>query len=144
MILNALHDDPLPVYGDGLQVRNWIHVNDFADAIGTVLDHGAPGETYNAGGPDECTNLDVVRRILAHTGRDETLIEHVNDRPGHDRRYSLSSTKIRTLGWQPRERFDTGLANTIDWYRNHPSWWQPIRNGDYRSYYQHHYGRALG
>jgi dTDP-glucose 4,6-dehydratase len=144
MILNALHGDPLPVYGDGMQVRNWIHVEDFADGIGAVLEGGEPGEVYNVGGPDECANLDVVRRILDHTGRDESLIEHVTDRPGHDRRYSLSSDKVRALGWTPRVRFDAGLGSTIDWYRDNAWWWEPIRSGDYRAYYERHYGRALG
>ncbi len=98
MVLNALHGDPLPVYGDGRQVRNWIHADDFARAIGCVLDQGAPGEVYNAGGPDELANIDVVRRILELTGAEESLIEHITDRPGHDRRYSLSSAKVRALG----------------------------------------------
>ena len=99
MILNALHGDGLPVYGDGMQVRNWIHATDFARAIGHVLEHGLPGEVYNAGGPDEQANIDVVQRIVALTGAAESQIEHVTDRPGHDRRYSLSSEKVRALGW---------------------------------------------
>ncbi len=98
MILNALHGDKLPVYGDGQQVRNWIYVEDFARAIGHVLEHGEPGNVYNAGGPDECANLEVVQRIIGLTGGDDSLIEYVTDRPGHDRRYSLSSDKVRALG----------------------------------------------
>jgi dTDP-glucose 4,6-dehydratase len=144
MILNALAGDPLPVYGDGMNVRNWIHSTDFAAAIGTVLARGAPGEVYNAGGPDEFPNLEVVKRVLALIGRDESLIEFVTDRPGHDRRYSLSSDKARALGWEPRTRFDDGLAATVEWYRDHESWWAPIRSGDYRAYYERQYGRALG
>jgi dTDP-glucose 4,6-dehydratase len=143
MILNALHGDPLPVYGDGMQVRNWIHATDFARAIGTVLEQGAPGEAYNAGGPDECPNLEVVRRILDLTGRDESLIEHVPDRLGHDRRYSLSSDKVRGLGWEPRVRFEAGLEETVAWYRDNARWWEPIRSGAYRDYYERQYGRRL-
>jgi dTDP-glucose 4,6-dehydratase len=144
MVLNALHGDPLPVYGDGLQVRNWLYVEDFARAIGHVLAHGRPGEAYNVGGPDECANLEVVRRILEHTGADESLIEHVTDRPGHDRRYSLGSEKVRALGWEPEVRFDEGLERTVAWYRDNAWWWEPIRSGEYRAYYERHYGRALG
>jgi dTDP-glucose 4,6-dehydratase len=144
MILNALHGDRLPVYGDGQQVRNWIHATDFARAIGHVLEHGHPGEVYNAGGPDECPNLDVVHNIIAATGATEDLIEYVTDRPGHDRRYSLSSEKVRALGWEPKVRFEQGLAETVAWYRDNQKWWQPIRSGDYRAYYERQYGRTLG
>jgi dTDP-glucose 4,6-dehydratase len=143
-ILNAMHGDPLPVYGDGRQVRNWLYVEDFCRAIHAVLERGRPGEAYNAGGPDECENIDVVRRILELTGRDESLIEHVTDRPGHDRRYSLSSDKLRSeLGWEAQVHFDEGLARTVDWYRDNEEWWKPIRSGEYREYYEKHYGRAL-
>ncbi len=144
MILNALHGDRLPVYGDGMQVRNWIHVTDFARAIGHVLEHGVPGEVYNAGGPDECANVDVVDRIIELTGTDRALIEYVTDRPGHDRRYSLSSDKVRALGWEPRVRFSDGLEQTVAWYRDNAAWWEPIRSGDYRAYFERQYGRALG
>jgi dTDP-glucose 4,6-dehydratase len=143
MVLNALHGDRLPVYGDGMQVRNWIHATDFARAIGHVLEHGQPGEVYNAGGPDECANIDVVKRIIELTGAEESLIEHVTDRPGHDRRYSLSSTKVRALGWEPRVRFEQGLEQTVAWYRENVWWWQPIRSGDYRAYYERQYGKSL-
>jgi dTDP-glucose 4,6-dehydratase len=143
MILNALHGDSLPVYGDGMQVRNWIHASDFARAIGHVLEHGVPGEVYNAGGPDECANVDVVKRIIELTGADESQIEYVTDRPGHDRRYSLSSGKVRALGWEPRVRFEEGLQETVAWYRENAWWWEPIRSGDYRDYYERQYGRAL-
>ena len=145
-VLNALHRDPLPVYGDGRQVRNWLYVEDFCRGIHTVLERGRPGETYNVGGPDECENIDVVRRILKQTGHDdESLIEYVTDRPGHDQRYSLSSQKLRDeLGWEAGVRFDNGLARTVDWYRDNEDWWSPIRSGEYRDYYEKHYGRALG
>jgi dTDP-glucose 4,6-dehydratase len=143
MILNALHGDSLPVYGDGMQVRNWIHSTDFAAAIGHVLEHGQPGEVYNAGGPDEVVNMVVVNRIVELTGASASQIEHVTDRPGHDRRYSLSSQKVRALGWSPRVRFDEGLEQTVAWYRENAWWWEPIRSGDYRAYYERQYGRAL-
>ena len=143
MILNALHGDPLPVYGDGRQVRNWIHSTDFARAIGHVLEHGRPGEVYNAGGPDEEENIAVVRRIIELTGASGTLLEHVADRPGHDRRYSLSSQKVRELGWEPRVPFSEGLEETVRWYRENAWWWEPIRSGEYRAYYERQYGRSL-
>jgi dTDP-glucose 4,6-dehydratase len=145
MVLNALHGDPLPVYGDGRQVRNWLFVEDFCRAIDLVLREGRPGEAYNAGGPDELENLEVVNRILDLTANDGSLVEHVTDRPGHDRRYSLSSGKLRSeLGWEPRVRFAEGLERTVDWYRENEWWWGPIRSGEYRAYYERQYGRALG
>jgi dTDP-glucose 4,6-dehydratase len=143
MILNALAGDPLPVYGDGRNVRNWLFVEDFGAGIGHVLERGAPGEAYNCGGPDECENLTVVTRILDLTGGDQSLIEFVTDRPGHDRRYSLSSEKLRGLGWQPRVHFEEGIERTVRWYRDNAWWWEPIRSGAYREYYERHYGRAL-
>jgi len=144
MVLNALAGDRLPVYGDGRNVRNWLFVEDFAAAIGFVLDHGRPGETYNVGGPDECENLAVVRRILELCGRDDSLIEYVTDRPGHDRRYSLASEKVRALGWSASMRFEAGLERTVTWYRENEWWWQPIRSGAYRDYYLRQYGFTLG
>jgi dTDP-glucose 4,6-dehydratase len=143
-VLNALHGDPLPVYGDGRQVRNWLYVEDFARAIDVALERGRPGEVYNVGGPSEDENIHVVKRIVELTGRDESLIEYVTDRPGHDQRYSLSSDKIRSeLGWEPRMEFDEGLALTVAWYRDNEWWWGPIRSGEYREYYERQYGRAL-
>jgi dTDP-glucose 4,6-dehydratase len=142
-VLNALAGDPLPVYGDGHQVRNWLYVEDFAKAIDLVLRSGIAGEVYNVGGPDETANIDVVRRILASTDRDESLIEYVTDRPGHDRRYSLSSSKVRELGWEPSRRFSEGLHQTVEWYRDNEWWWAPIRSGEYREYYEKQYGRRL-
>ena len=143
MTLNALHGDSLPVYGDGRQVRNWLYVEDFARAIHLVLEKGAPGEAYNVGGPDECENIDVVRRIIALTGKDESLMEYVTDRPGHDRRYSLASDKVRALGWEAQVHFAEGLDRTVAWYRDNTEWWEPIRSGEYREYYERQYGRAL-
>ena len=143
MILNALAGDHLPVYGDGRNVRNWLFVEDFGRGIGHVLARGVPGEAYNCGGPDECENLEVVKQIVSLTGADESLIEYVVDRPGHDRRYSLSSDKLRGLGWEPRVQFAEGLALTVAWYRDNAWWWEPIRSGAYREYYERHYGRAL-
>jgi len=144
MVLNAIAGDPLPVYGDGLNVRNWLFVEDFAAAIGHVLRHGGAGETYNVGGPDECSNIEVVSAILRLCGRDESLIEYVSDRPGHDRRYSLGSEKVRALGWSARVRFAQGLERTVTWYRENAWWWEPIRSGAYREYYERQYGRRLG
>ncbi len=143
-ILNALAGDPLPVYGDGMQVRNWLWVDDFASAIDTVLEFGQPGEVYNVGGPDELPNIEVVRRILELTDRDESLIEHVTDRLGHDRRYSLSAAKTEALGWEAAVRFDDGIERTVSWYRDNEWWWKPIRSGEYREYYERQYGSALG
>ena len=142
-ILNALAGDPLPVYGDGMQVRNWLFVEDCCAAIDAVLDRGEPAQVYNVGGPDELPNIEVVKQILELTGRDESLIEHMTDRPGHDRRYSLSAGKLSALGWEPAVTFAEGIERTVDWYREHEDWWQPIRSGEYRQYYERHYGRAL-
>jgi dTDP-glucose 4,6-dehydratase len=143
-ILNALAGDPLPVYGDGLQVRNWLWVDDFAAAIDVVLERGKPGETYNVGGPDERPNIEIVRAILELTGRDESLIEHVPDRLGHDRRYSLGSEKTEALGWKAQVGIDDGIRAVVDWYRENEDWWAPIRSGEYRAYYERQYGRSIG
>jgi dTDP-glucose 4,6-dehydratase len=143
-ILNAMAGDPVPVYGDGMQVRNWLHVDDHCAAISAVLARGEPGGVYNVGGPDELPNIEVVKRILALTGRDESLIEFVRDRPGHDRRYSLSSERVRALGWEPSVAFDDGLERTVAWYRENEEWWAPIRSGEYRAYYERQYGAELG
>ncbi len=143
MVLNAMHGDRLPVYGDGRNVRNWLFVEDFASGISHVLEHGVPGETYNVGGPDEADNLTVVRRIIELCGADESLISFVADRPGHDRRYSLGSEKVRALGWSAATRFDEGIERTVAWYRENSWWWEPIRSGSYRDYYARQYGTAL-
>jgi dTDP-glucose 4,6-dehydratase len=143
-ILNCLAGDPVPVYGDGAQVRNWLFVEDFAAAIDTVLEHGEPGQAYNVGGPDELPNIDVVKRVLELTGRDESLISYVDDRPGHDRRYSLGSEKVKELGWKAAVGFEEGIERTVAWYRDNEDWWGALRSGEYREYYERQYGRALG
>jgi dTDP-glucose 4,6-dehydratase len=144
MILNAVERKPLPVYGDGLQVRDWIHVEDHCEAIDAVLLGGKSGDVYNIGAENERPNLDVVRAILQHTGRDESLLRHVPDRPGHDRRYAMNSKKIRTeLGWTPRHRFEEGLADTVGWYRDNQPWCERVRSGAYRDYYERQYGAGL-
>ncbi len=142
-ILNALHGDSIPVYGDGLQVRNWLFVSDFCAAIDVVLDRGEAGEVYNVGGPDETTNLNVVHRILELTGQDESLITHVEDRLGHDVRYSLSAQKTEDLGWKAAVDFDEGIDRTVAWYRDNREWWGSLRSGEYREYYLRHYGIGL-
>jgi dTDP-glucose 4,6-dehydratase len=142
-ILNSLAGDPLPVYGDGMQVRNWLFVEDCCAAIDTVLERGEPGSVYNVGGPDELPNLEVVKRILALTDRTESLIDHVSERPGHDRRYSLSAARLQELGWEAMVRFDEGIERTVAWYRENEWWWAPIRSGEYREYYERQYGKAL-
>ncbi len=146
MILNALHGDALPVYGDGQQVRNWLYVEDFCRGIYAVLTQGSRrARPTTSAARARPTNLDVVQQIIELTGADESLIEHVTDRPGHDRRYSLSSDKLREeTGWEPRVNFDEGLARTVRWYEDNEWWWQPIRSGEYREYYERHYGRSLG
>jgi dTDP-glucose 4,6-dehydratase len=142
-ILNALNEDPLPVYGDGMQIRNWIFVEDMCAGIDLVLERGAAGTVYNLGGPVELPNIDVVKRILELAGRDESLIDYVTDRLGHDRRYSLSSERAHGLGWKAQLPFDEGLRRTFEWYRENEWWWAPIRSGEYREYYERQYGRAL-
>jgi dTDP-glucose 4,6-dehydratase len=143
-ILNCLAGDPVPVYGDGAQVRNWLFVEDFGAAIDTVLERGEPGQAYNVGGPDELPNIEVVRRVLELTGRDESLISYVDDRPGHDRRYSLGSEKVKELGWKAAVGFEEGIERTVAWYRDNEDWWAALRSGEYREYYQRQYGQALG
>lgn len=127
-ILRALADEPIPIYGDGLNVRDWIHVEDHCAAIFDVLMQGRPGEIYNVGADNERTNLDLVRAILSHLGRSEQLIKFVPDRPGHDRRYAIDSTKIRTeIGWKPLHHLGRGLAETIEWYRLNEPWWRAVQ-----------------
>ena len=139
-VTNALDAEPLPVYGDGLQVRDWIHVDDHCEGIWTAMERGVAGEVYNVGGGNEEPNLAITRRILALTGRDESLIRHVADRPGHDRRYALDTTRLRALGWAPRRTVDGALPDTVEWYRAHRDWWEPIKSGEYRRYYEQQYG----
>jgi dTDP-glucose 4,6-dehydratase len=141
MITNALEDVPLPIYGDGKQVRDWLFVEDHCAAIEAVMERGREGEIYNIGGSFSCENLHVVREILRLAGKPESLIERVVDRPGHDQRYALSSAKIeKELGWTPRVDFATGLAKTLDWYRANRGWVERVKDGAYREYYQLHYG----
>lgn len=141
MIVNAFRGEPLPIYGDGLYVREWLHVEDHARALATVLAEGRPGEVYNIGSGDERPNLEVAKRILSLTGRPESLLRHVKDRPGHDRRYAIESSKVRQeLGWAPQVPFAEGLAQTIAWFRAHEAWWQEILSGAYQSYYRQQYG----
>ena len=140
MINNCLHDKPLPVYGDGMQVRDWLHVADHCSAIATVLEKGVDGEVYNIGGNNEKANIDIVKRIIATLGKDESLIQYVKDRPGHDRRYAIDNTKITTqLGWAPRYTFEQGIAETIDWYLAHQDWIEKIVSGEYANYYEKMY-----
>jgi len=141
MIGNARDNKPLPVYGDGLQVRDWLHVADHCSAIDTVLAKGRLGEVYNIGGNNEKTNIEIVRLILKALGRDESLIRHVEDRLGHDRRYAIDNTKITTeLGWSPAYTFERGLEETIRWYLDNSSWLDNVRSGAYREYYDAYYG----
>lgn len=140
MISNAFEDRPLPVYGDGMQVRDWLYVDDHCRGIRAVLDHGRDGEIYNIGGNCSLPNLEVVRRILRATDKPARLIQYVTDRPGHDRRYALSSEKLmRETGWAPQMAFDEGLARTVDWYRSHTDWVARVRSGEYLSYYARNY-----
>jgi len=140
MISNALEGRPLPVYGDGQQVRDWLYVEDHCRAIRAVLDKGREGEIYNIGGSRSLPNLEVVHKIVAATGAPESLIRYVEDRPGHDRRYALSSAKIlRETGWTPLMSFEDGLAYTIDWYRRNAAWVERVKSGEYRSYYARNY-----
>ena len=142
-ITNAFDREPLPVYGDGRQRREWLHVDDHCAAIELVLRGGERGAVYNVGG-QERENLEVVRRLLDLTGASPDLVRHVADRPGHDRRYSVDSTRLRDLGWAPQDSFDQGgLAETVDWYREHRDWWEPIKSGDYRRYYEAQYASRL-
>ena len=141
MIANALEDRPLPVYGDGMQVRDWLYVDDHCRGILAVLRQGRDGEIYNIGGNRSLPNLEVVRQVLALTGKPESLIQYVTDRPGHDRRYALSSEKLmRETGWQPVMDFEAGLARTIEWYRGNAAWVARVRSGEYRTYYESNYG----
>ena len=145
-ITNALRDEELPVYGDGQQIRDWLYVDDHAAAIETVLREGRSGEVYNVGAGNERPNLEVIRELLAHLGKPESLVRYVPDRPGHDRRYALDWSKIRNeLGWAPGRDFLSTLRDTIDWYLGNPAWWRAIReeNAEFAAYYQQQYGWRL-
>ena len=142
LISNAMADIPLPIYGNGMNVRDWIYVEDHCAAIDAVLHHGRIGEVYNAGGHQELPNIEVARRILAALGKSESLLTYVKDRPGHDRRYAIDSSKLENeLGWKPQITFDDGLPETIAWYRGNTSWVEHVRSGAYMKYYENMYDR---
>jgi dTDP-glucose 4,6-dehydratase len=140
-VTHALEDIPLPLYGDGMNVRDWLHVDDHCRAVDLLIGKGVPGETYNVGGGNEVPNIQLTKRILALLGKPETLIRRVTDRPGHDRRYSLDCRKLRGLGWSPQVPFDEGLRATVDWYRANEGWWRPLKesNPAFREHYRRHY-----
>lgn len=141
MINNAINDRPLPVYGDGMHVRDWLYVYDHCTAIWLILTKAPPGQVYNIGGNNERPNIEIVKAILRHLGKPESLIHFVKDRPGHDRRYAIDSTKIRTqLGWRPSVDLEQGLTITIDWYLGHRTWLEHVVSGQYQQYYQSMYG----
>ena len=141
MIHNAREDRPLPVYGDGMQIRDWLHVRDHCSAISAVLERGTAGEVYNIGGNNERANIEIIRLILRELGKPESLITYVKDRPGHDRRYAIDNTKITgELGWKPLYTFEQGMRETIQWYLTHADWIVRVISGDYRAYYQEMYG----
>jgi dTDP-glucose 4,6-dehydratase len=140
MITNAIEDKPLPVYGDGLNVRDWLHVRDHCVALDLVMRQGKPGQVYNIGGNNERKNIDIVRRILKELGKPESLITLVKDRPGHDLRYAIDATKLKKeLNWLPTYTFEKGLQETVNWYCNNQKWWQKIKSGEYRKYYEQMY-----
>jgi dTDP-glucose 4,6-dehydratase len=144
-ITNALEDKPLPLYGDGRQIRDWIHVEDHARALLQVLENGRIGEIYNVSAGGEQTNLYMAEWVLELMGKPSSLVRYVNDRPGHDRRYSIDASKLRgELGWQPRISLQVGLQATIEWYREQRPWWERIKSGEYRNYYARQYGGRLG
>ena len=141
VILNALHNKPIPVYGDGENVRDWIHVYDHCAALDVALHRGASGTVYAVGADAERRNIEIVRAILSQLGKPQSLLTFVKDRPGHDRRYSTDAGRIRKeLGWSPTVAFDAGLRETVNWYRDHPHWWSPILSGEYKEYYERMYG----
>ncbi len=142
-VTNAIDDQPLPMYGDGLQQRDWLFVSDHAGAIDHVLRHGAAGETYNVPGSAEMVNRDVIAALLERLGKPWTLVRTVPDRPGHDRRYALDGSKLRALGWHNRTTFGDGLALTVNWFRANEAWWRAAKSGDWDAYYQRQYGARL-
>jgi dTDP-glucose 4,6-dehydratase len=144
-ITNGIDGQPVPLYGDGLNVRDWLHVDDHCRALDLVIERGSVGEVYNIGGGNEVQNVDLTHRILGLLDRPTSLIRPVPDRPGHDRRYSLDTGKLRGLGWRPQVEFDTGLRATAEWYRQNEWWWRPIKQGDpaFHAYYERQYGQGL-
>ncbi|MCC2463796.1 dTDP-glucose 4,6-dehydratase [Bacillus mobilis] len=144
MIINALNDKQLPVYGDGLNIRDWLHVEDHCQAIDLVLHKGKNGEVYNVGGNNERTNIEIVKTILKALDKPESLIKYVTDRPGHDRRYAIDATKLcEELGWSPKYNFDTGIEQTIKWYLENQDWWKNIISGEYQEYFKNQYANRL-
>jgi len=139
-VTNALDDRPLPLYGDGRNVRDWLYVVDNCAALDLVLRRGGDGEVYNIGGGHEVENVVLTHEILRLTGKPETLIQRVADRPGHDRRYSVDCAKVRQLGWEPKHRFASALETTVRWYREHEAWWRPLKSGEFRAFYERQYG----
>jgi dTDP-glucose 4,6-dehydratase len=145
MIANALNDEAIPIYGDGLNVRDWIYVEDHCRAILRVMENGRPGSTYNIGARNEQRNIDVATSVLDHLGKPHSLLRFIQDRPGHDRRYAIDPSLIeRELGWKPRETWESGLQKTIEWYQNNPQWIEDARSGAYREYYAQQYGIEAG
>jgi dTDP-glucose 4,6-dehydratase len=142
-VTNAIDDQQLPLYGDGLQRRDWLYVTDHAGAIGHVLEHGVSGETYNVAGNNERTNRDVVTILLRHLGKPWSLVRQVEDRPGHDRRYAMDSSRLAALGWTNKMSFEAGLPATVDWYLQNQDWWRGIKSGEWKDYYQRQYGARL-
>ena len=143
-ITNLIDDIQVPLYGDGLNVRDWLHVEDHCRAVDLLLERSTPGEVYNIGGGNEVRNVDLTHRLLALLGKSEALIRRVEDRPGHDRRYAMNSAKIRAaLGWRPRHTFEAGLEETVRWYRENAGWADRVRSGAYRAYYEQQYGARL-
>ena len=142
-VTNAIDDQPLPLYGDGLQRRDWLYVADHAAAVDHVLRHGATGETYNIPGGVEMANRDVVALLLERLGKPWSLVRHVEDRPGHDRRYAMDGTRLADLGWRPHTSFEDGLAQTVDWFVANEAWWRAARSGDWDAYYERQYGSRL-
>lgn len=143
-ISNAIDEQPLPLYGDGMQVRDWLYVDDHAAGIDLVLHKGEPGQAYNLGGENERHNIDVIRMLLKLLGKPESLIRPVEDRPGHDRRYALENSKVRALGWSHSRSFEQALEETVRWYADNEWWWRKIKSGEYLAYYKAQYGSRLG
>ncbi len=144
IVVNALHDQPLPVYGDGANVRDWLHVDDHCQALLLALEKGRPGEVYNIGGGAERKNIEIVKGILSLLGKPESLIKYVKDRPGHDRRYAIDPSKIKAeLGWAPAHTFEQGLADTVRWFADNSSWWERVTSGAYRQYFESQYRARL-
>ena len=138
---NAIDGEPLPLYGDGMNVRDWLFVDDHCAAIDLLIQHGQPGEVYNVGAVNERTNIEVTKAILHHLGKPESLIRFVPDRPGHDRRYSMNCSKLHSLGWNPQFNFNDALRATVEWYARNEAWWRRIKSGQFDEYYRRNYAQ---